>query len=138
MAQGRSTKTISMIKWIRTSGLSMKKCLSPAVSGVVQGPPSTRRAESAAETRHLPPEQAGSGRRGYSPCWRDLSFFGSLRSPQRALPTETNVENGTSRSKSGISVTVDSSAVSGVLQGPARTSGAESAAETKRETRISI
>ena len=29
MAQGRSTKTISMIKWIRTSRLSRKNALSP-------------------------------------------------------------------------------------------------------------
>ena len=28
MAQGQSTKTISMIKWIRTSSLSMKNSLS--------------------------------------------------------------------------------------------------------------
>ena len=28
MAQGRSTKIISMTKWLRTSGLSIKKCLS--------------------------------------------------------------------------------------------------------------
>ena len=31
------------------------------------------------------------------PCWRDLSPFRSLRSPQRALPTETNGESGTSQ-----------------------------------------
>ena len=30
--------------------------------------------------------------------------FGSLRSPQRALPTGTKVESGTSQSKSGTSV----------------------------------
>ena len=29
MAQGRSTKVISMIKWVRTSTLSLKKSLSP-------------------------------------------------------------------------------------------------------------
>ena len=33
MAQGRSTKIISMIKWIRTSGLSIKKSFSLRPSG---------------------------------------------------------------------------------------------------------
>ena len=37
------------------------------------------------------------------PCWRDVSPFGSLRSPQRALLTERKVESGTSQSKSGTS-----------------------------------
>jgi len=42
------------------------------------------------------------------PCWRELSFC-SLRSPQRALPTETKVESGTSQRKSGISVNLSNS-----------------------------
>ena len=40
---------------------------------------------------------------------RDLSPFGSLRSPQRALPTETKVESGTSQRKSGTSVNLSNS-----------------------------
>jgi len=35
--------------------------------------------------------------------------FGSLRRPQRALPTETKVESGTSQSKSGTSVNLSDS-----------------------------
>ena len=37
--------------------------------------------------------------------------FGSLRSPPRALSTETNVERGTSQSKSGISVNLSNSGI---------------------------
>ena len=41
---------------------------------------------------------------------REIPFaLGSLRSPQRALPTETKVESGTSRSKSGTSVKLKNS-----------------------------
>ena len=43
---------------------------------------------------------------------RDLSPFGSLRSPSRALPTETKVESETSQSKSGTSVNLNDSGIS--------------------------
>ena len=43
------------------------------------------------------------------PGWRDFSPFGSLSSPQRALPTETKVESGTSQRKSGTSVNFSNS-----------------------------
>ena len=40
MAQGRSTEIITMIKWIRTSRLSIKNSLSPLFLGIdlPQGP----------------------------------------------------------------------------------------------------
>ena len=41
----------------------------------------------------------------------EYCFFGSLRSPQRALPTVTKVESGTSQSKRGTSVDFSSSVV---------------------------
>ena len=50
--------------------------------------------------------------RGIDPtraCWQDLSAFGSLCSPPRALPTETKVESGTSQIKSGKSVNLSKS-----------------------------
>ena len=43
--------------------------------------------------------------------WRDLSHFGSLRSPPRALPTETKVESGTSQNKNGTSVHLSDSGI---------------------------
>jgi len=38
MAQGRSTEIISMIKWIRTSRLSMKNSLSSQTPALSHGP----------------------------------------------------------------------------------------------------
>ena len=66
------------------------------------------------KTRNLIPffcplTRPGRGADPTRPCWRDLSPFSSLRSPQRALPTETNVESGTSQSESGNSVNLSDS-----------------------------
>ena len=49
-------------------------------------------------------DRGGAGAALLIPRWRELSPFGSLRSPPRAMPTETKVESGTSQSKSGTSV----------------------------------
>jgi len=62
--------------------------------------------------------------------------FGSLRSPERALPTETNVESGTSQSKSGTSVNFSSSGdLGGVVDGAVEEARSKSPSEegtTKR------
>ena len=67
------------------------------------------------------------------PCWRDLSPFGSLRSPPRALPTETKVESGTSQSKSGTSVNFSNSGNSGAAQRDATTARVRSRSCGTRE-----
>ena len=49
----------------------------------------------------------------------DNCALGSLRSPQRALPTETKLESGTSRSKSGTSVKLSNNGLSLIESNPA-------------------
>ena len=72
MAQGQSTKTISMIKWTRTSGLSKKNSLSRGGAGgaLVE-------AEGAAtlELRVLLSVRVQVRRSPYAPANQDLGFI---------------------------------------------------------------
>jgi len=60
--------------------------------------------------RSPPPDRFSAGVRGARVG--ENCPFGSLRSPQRALPTETKVESGTSQSKSGTSLNFSNSGFS--------------------------